>query len=78
MSRAGRNPFALARAARIRIRADLLKVKLKARHDAAPDDFLRGDVAVPAPTVQVQVSDPGLYNSIQDRMARPSTSAQGL
>jgi hypothetical protein len=68
-NRAKSNPFALARAGRIRIRAKLLKTELNARHDAAPDDYLRGDVAIP--TSGVQVSSPGLFNEILDRMAQP-------
>lgn len=41
-----RNPFALARAARIRTRADRLKAELNNRHDAAPNEFLRGDSSI--------------------------------
>ena len=39
------NPFALARATRIRIRAKALKNELNARHNAGPESYLRGRVA---------------------------------
>jgi hypothetical protein len=63
------NPFALARAGRIRIRAKLLKAELNARHDAAPDDYLSGDIVMPPSGSQE--SSPGLFNDILDRMAQP-------
>jgi len=65
------DPFALARAGRIRIRAKLLKAELNARHDAAPEEYVRGDVVIPTFGVQVQVSSPGLFNDILGRTAQP-------
>jgi hypothetical protein len=38
------NPFALARAQRIRIRAERLKAELKAGHEAAPEDYLSNEI----------------------------------
>jgi hypothetical protein len=65
------NPSALAQTAGAR--AKLLKTELKAQRDAAPDEYLRGDIVVPVSTVQV--SGPGLFNDLLDRMYHPKALA---
>jgi hypothetical protein len=52
------NPFAAARAQRIRIRAERAKVKLRSEHDVAPDEYLSGrPPKPPRPRFRVQVTD---------------------